>query len=240
MFQFTSSVLRLATLIELSGASLKRHSETKPTMNLTETSLVMDKNRIAQLLQDWCTWRDAGDWDALRTCYTTDATMVTSWYEGSAAGFIDASVQGRNKQPKDHGAHHIFGGTTAKVNGDRATAETRITLIVRGMLHGKLVDVTLYGRFFDCLLKSDGKWQINDRKGIYDRDSLRAVDPSDPINLDAQELAKYPYGYRHLAYLQAKEGAHINMSIPQPYSEAEQAIYAHGKAWVNGVDASEA
>lgn len=204
-------------------------------MHPNETQILLDQIRIAQLLQDWCTWRDAGDWDALRTCYTTDATMVTSWYAGSASGFIDASLNGRKRQPKDRGAHHIFGGTSVRVNREHATAETRITLVVRGMAHGRLVDVTLYGRFFDCLLKSDDKWQIKDRKGIYDRDFLRPVDPGDSINLDAHELAKYPYGYRHLAYVQAQEGANINMSIPEPYSEAEQAIYANGNAWLSGV-----
>ena len=195
---------------------------------------LMDQLRIAQLLQDWCTWRDAGDWDALRTCYAPDATMVTSWYNGSATGFIEASLQGRKRQPKDRGAHHVFGGTTVQVTGNRATAETRVTLLLRGMAHGKLVDVTLYLRFFDCLLMTQGQWQISSRKGIYDRDSMRVVDPGDTIILDPQELAKYPIGYRHLAYVQAQEGANINMAIPEPYSEGEQAIYAEGAAWLGG------
>ena len=200
----------------------------------TDPNHLMDQLRIAQLLQDWCTWRDAGDWQALRTCYTPDATMVTSWYDGSASGFIDASLQGRKRQAGDRGAHHVFGGTTVHVKGDRATAQTRITLLVRGMTHGKLVDVTLYGRFFDCLLMAHGQWQISDRKGIYDRDSMRVVDPGDTISLDPQELAKYPLGYRHLAYLQAQEGANINLSIPAPYSAGEQAIYADGANWLAG------
>ncbi len=200
----------------------------------TEPNPLMDQLRIAQLLQDWCTWRDAGDWEALRTCYTPDATMVTSWYDGSASGFIDASMQGRKRQPKDRGAHHVFGGTTVHAKGDRATAETRVTLLLRGMAHEKLVDVTLYLRFFDCLLMTHGQWQISSRKGIYDRDSMRVVDPADTISLDPQELAKYPLGYRHLAYLQAQEGANINLSIPAPYSEGERAIYADGANWLAG------
>ena len=48
----------------------------------TDPNPLMDQLRIAQLLQNWCTWRDAGDWEALRTCYAPDATMVTSWYDG--------------------------------------------------------------------------------------------------------------------------------------------------------------
>ena len=120
------------------------------------------------------------------------------------------------------------------VKGDRATAETRITLLLRGMAHGKLVDVTLYLRFFDCLLMTNGQWQLSSRKGIYDRDSMRVVDPADTISLDPHELAKYPLGYRHLAYLQAQEGVNINLSIPAPYSEGERAIYADGANWLAG------
>lgn len=203
-------------------------------MNQTDPNNLLDQLRIAQLLQNWCTWRDGGDWESLRTCYTPDATMVTSWYDGTACGFIDASLQGRKRQPTDRGAHHVYGGTTVHVQDDRATAETRITLLLRGMAHEKLVDVTLYLRFFDCLHMTQGQWQIRSRKGIYDRDSLRVVDPGDTIVLDPQELAKYPIGYRHLAYVQAQEGANINLSIPGPYSDGEQVIYAEGATWLDG------
>ena len=201
------------------------------------TDVLLDQFQIAQLAQNWGNWRDTGKWDALRNCYTPDATMVTSWYKGPASGFLEASEQGRAKQPRDRGGLHIIGGTTSEVRGNRATGETRITLLLRSMVHGKLVDITVYGRFIDCLLKTGGRWRIQSREPVYDKDSLQTVDPGDTLALDATELAKYPHGFRHLAYVQASDGLHITLSIPDPYSKEEQAIYAKGKVWLEGASA---
>ena len=195
---------------------------------------LLDQLQITQLIQNWGNWRDTGVWDKLRDCYTPDATMVTTWYEGSASGFVNASQQGRSRQPKDRGALHLIGGTTSEVIGLRALAETRITLLLRTLVHDTLVDVTVYGRFIDCLLKSEGRWRIQSREPVYDKDSLRAVDPNQSLTLDAKGLAKYPAGFRHLAYVQAYEGSSITLSIPDPYSPEERAVYAKNRAWLQG------
>ena len=201
----------------------------------TRIDELLDQFQIAQLAQNWGNWRDTSDWERLRSCYTPDATMVTTWYSGPAAGFIEASIQGRAKQPKDRGGLHVIGGTTSYVRGDRATGETRITLLLRNTVHGKLVDITVYGRFIDRLLKREGKWRFQSRQPIYDKDFLRTVDPADSVALDAQKLAQYPHGFRHLAYVQAAtDGATITRDIPDAYSKEEQEIYARGRAWLEG------
>lgn len=38
--------------------------------NTISADELLDKLQIAQLLQNWSAWCDAGDWDNLRTCYT--------------------------------------------------------------------------------------------------------------------------------------------------------------------------
>ena len=203
-------------------------------MPTTADTDLWDQFQIAQLAQNWGNWRDTGVWDKLRNCYTPDATMVTTWYNGPASGFVDASEQGRARQPKDRGALHVIGGTTSEVNGDRATSETRITLLLRSTVHGMLADIVVYGRFIDRLLKSGGQWRIQAREPVYDKDSLRAVDPAQSLTLDAKELAKYPAGFRHLAYVQAADGLSITLSIPDPYSPEERAVYAKGQVWLQG------
>lgn len=205
--------------------------------NSVNADELLDKLQIAQLLQNWGTWRDAGDWDSLRTCYTPDATMVTTWFDGPAEGFIDNSAQMRARQPKDRGVHHLIGGTTSQVKGNRAMAETRITIFLRGMVHEKLVDITMLGRFFDLLVKTEGRWQIQRREPVYDKDSLRTVDPADTVQLDSAELAKYPATFRHMAYVQASEGAKVTASIPEPYSQEEKAMYEGGRVWLEGATA---
>lgn len=198
------------------------------------TTQMNDKLLIAQLLQDWGTWRDSCDFEKLRGCYTEDATMVTSWYDGAAKGFIDACVQMHARQPSQGSAMHLIGGTTAEVADDRAFAETRITLLTRGTVHGCAVDVTVYGRFLDFLVKRDGKWLIDRREPIYDKDMLQPVSPREAPELDPAELAKQPQGFRHMAYVQSAAGLRINSTIPDPKSEAEQSLYARGRRWLTG------
>jgi hypothetical protein len=52
--------------------------------------------------------------------------------------------------------------------------------------------------------------------------------------LDEGTLARYPLGYRHLAYLQAAGGARITPDLPVPGSEELKRLYAQGERWLKG------
>jgi hypothetical protein len=60
------------------------------------------------------------------------------------------------------------------------------------------------------------------------------VDPAAKLALDPALLAKFPEGYRHLAYLQTKIGFTIKLDMPQLQGPVVQALYAHGQAWLEG------
>ena len=197
-----------------------------------KTNNLLDKLEIAQLLLNWGTWRDAGEFDKLRSCYTRDATMVTSWFDGPASVFVDRSVEMRKYQPRDRGAMHVIGGTTSEIKGSKAFTETRITLLARGMLHEKLVDATVYGRFLDFLHKVDGDWRIQRRVPVYDKDFLQLVVPGETLSLDVERLATQPVGFRHMAYMQSAGGMTISTTIPDPNSVEEKALYRQGHAWL--------
>ena len=205
-----------------------------------KTNDLLDKLEIAQLLLNWGTWRDAGEFDKLRACYTEDATMVTSWFDGPASVFVDRSVEMRKHQPKDRGAMHVIGGTTAEVHGDRAFAETRITLLARSMVHDKLVDATVYGRFLDFMRKVNGDWRIQRRVPVYDKDFLQLVVPGETLSLDVERLAKQPFGFRHMAYVQSASGMTISTTIPDPNSDEEKALYRSGQAWLKNKESKAA
>jgi hypothetical protein len=74
------------------------------------------------------------------------------------------------------------------------------------------------------------------RSGIYEKDRIDAVDPSRKIALDDAELARYPAGYRHIAYLQAAGGARITPDLPTPGSDALRRLYAEGERWLEQRD----
>jgi len=47
-------------------------------------------------------------------------------------------------------------------------------------------------------------------------------------------LAKFPEGYRHLAYLQTKNGFTVKGNLPGLRGEAVETLYAEGRAWLAG------
>ena len=47
-------------------------------------------------------------------------------------------------------------------------------------------------------------------------------------------LAGFPEGYRHLGYLQSKNGFKVKMDLPGLRGPEVQQVYAEGKAWLNG------
>jgi hypothetical protein len=83
-------------------------------------------------------------------------------------------------------------------------------------------------------VRGDDAWRIQRREMIYEKDRLDPVDPAAQLVLDEGTLARYPLGYRHLAYLQAAGGARITPDLPVPGSEELKRLYAQGERWLKG------
>jgi SnoaL-like domain len=190
-----------------------------------------DRFAIRELVENWALWRDAGDWERFATVWhPTEGWMTATWFQGPAPDFIAASREGF-----DRGVSilHFLGGHTADVAGDRAIAQTKMTINQRATVDDVLVDVVCTGRFYDFLEKR-GHWGIVRRQPIYEKDRMDPVDPAARLALDAAHLAKFPEGYRHLAYLQSKVGFTIKQNLPGLRGAAVETLYAEGAAWLNG------
>lgn len=187
------------------------------------------QQQIKRLLDDWGLWRDTCRWAELSASYAADATMVTTWFDGRASDFIEASIRASASGTL---VQHFMGPSRIDINGLRATAETRLMLLVRGELDGLEVDITCYGRFFDKLVCIEGEWRILERMPIYEKDSLATVNPNQVITLDRTRLHDYPSAFRHLAYMQAAGGATITTRIPPHNSAAQNALYAAARTWL--------
>ena len=188
---------------------------------------------ITQVVQDWALARDTGRWERLRSAFTTDGTMHSTWFVGSADEFVQRSMQAAKAGAR---AQHFIGATSIELVGDRAIAETGMVLLLRAVLHGVEVDVTCYGRFYDFFMREGEHWRIRKRVPIYDKDRLDPVDPSASIKLDAVELARHPEGYRHVAYVQGQGGRNVTPDMPTPNSDALARLYAEGEAWLAGTN----
>jgi hypothetical protein len=60
------------------------------------------------------------------------------------------------------------------------------------------------------------------------------VDPAAIVELDQAELSRFPYGYRHLAYLQTQLGFDVKLGLPELTGRAVDKLYAEGRAWLSG------
>ena len=191
-----------------------------------------DKLAIRELIDNWALWRDAGDWERFKTVWHSDGWMSATWFQGSAEKFIEVSREGFNKGVS---ILHFLGGVTCDIAGNRAVAQTKMTISQRSTVDGVLVDVLCTGRFYDFLEKRDGKWGFVRRQPIYEKDRMDPVDPSAVLKLDAELLGKFPEGYRHLAYLQTKAGFKVDKyALPGLKNESVYKLYAEGKAWLEG------
>lgn len=186
---------------------------------------------ITEVVQNWALWRDAGDWERFRTVWASDGYMSATWFQGLASDFIRVSKEGFEKGVS---ILHFLGGTSVDIKGQRAIAQTKMTISQRGTLDGVAVDVVCTGRFFDFFEERDSRWQIVRRQPIYEKDRIDPLDPGARLAFDQALLASFPEGYRYLAYLQTKLGFKIKMDMPQLKGPVVQALYAHGHAWLEG------
>jgi hypothetical protein len=190
-----------------------------------------DCRAIRYLIENWAIWRDAGDWDRFRTVWHDDGWMNATWRQGTAEEFIAASIEGWNR---DVSILHFLGGTSIDLSGDRAIAQTKMTISQRSDVHGVLCDVVCTGRFYDFLERRRGRWGMVIRQPIYEKDRIDPVDPSASLKLDDDLLSQFPVGYRHLAYLQSQIGYPVKKDMPGLKGPEVEALYARGQRWLRG------
>ncbi len=192
---------------------------------------LVNRTKIREVIENWALYRDAGDWERFSTVWHMDGWMTATWFQGSAAEFIEASRKGF-----DAGVSilHFLGGTTSDVSGNRAIAQTKMTISQRATVHDVWVDVTCTGRFYDFLEQERGEWKVVRRQPIYEKDRLDVLDPSAKLSLDVEKLERFPVGYRHLAYLQQEFGYKIREGLPGLTGPEVELLYHEGKDWLTG------
>ncbi|MBX9699599.1 MAG: nuclear transport factor 2 family protein [Acetobacteraceae bacterium] len=191
----------------------------------------LDRLAIRALVENWAVWRDAGDWDRFATCWHEEGHMMATWCQAPWREFIAASRAGWERGVS---ILHFLGGHSADIAGHRAIAQTKMTISQRAEVEGVLVDVVCTGRFYDFLEKRDGRWGVVLRQPIYEKDRMDPVDPATRLALDPALLARFPAGYRHLAYLQTRIGYAVKTDMPGLTGPEVEALYARGARWLAG------
>lgn len=190
-----------------------------------------DRRAIRELIENWVLWRDARIWDRFRTVWHADGKMMATWFQGSFEEFIAMNDAGWAKGVR---ILHFLGGSTIDVKGDRAIAQTKMTISQRAPVDGVICDVVCTGRFYDFFAWRESRWGLVLRQPIYEKDRLDPIDPSARLELDRDLLARFPEGYRHLAYLQTRIGYRVKPDMPGIEGPALDELYRRGAEWLAG------
>src|ERR1044071_1586484 len=92
------------------------------------TDVTDDRHTIRQLVEDWAVLRDARMWERFRTVWHEDGVMQATWFQGSCDAFIKVSEEGYQRGVR---ILHFLGGSTVDVAGNRAIAQTKMTISQR-------------------------------------------------------------------------------------------------------------
>jgi hypothetical protein len=202
---------------------------------------------------DDCDGRDACEWENLLSIFHPDAYIYTTWTGRTHhKDFLEVSKAGMDK-----GAfimHRIHGSTT-DINpaATRAVTKMKATITQRFTLDACEVDAESDCRFCFFWEKEAAaaappgqvpRWQARFVRHWYEKDKLVPVDPRRVPRLDDERLARFPAGYRYLAYCQeATMGVEVALDMPGHRREGDSAcgkkhdmLYSQCKRWVEGED----
>jgi SnoaL-like domain len=192
-----------------------------------------DKMACAELVQSWGFARDQGRWDDLTAIFHPDGEIAVSWFRGPYAEFVAHCAKnfGRGSSAK-----HLLWPARISLNGDRATAETNVAILVRQTIDGVEMDLTSYGRFLDRIEKRGGVWRIVERATLYEKDRLDPVEPSEKFDamMAKSDAAKYPAQYRYMAYRVHAAGRSLAEPVHYDGRAETEALKRRYAEWLAG------
>lgn len=175
--------------------------------------------------------RDLEMWDELVACYHPDAILDISWFKGTVAEFVQASL-GMKKTLKSF--HEVFPGTV-QLNGNRAINTNMVAIHLIADIHGVEVDCVNYcfGRL--RVEKRTDRWLIAGGETIYLHDTLIPTVPGQVPEIDMAKLSAYRPSYKFLCYTLEARGLPWRDDRPGPdRPDTVQRVIDSDMAWLAG------
>ena len=168
--------------------------------------------------------------EELAACFHPDATVTTSWLQGSAAQFVASSG------PRGTVAGPILnraGPPIVHARERRAVVELPSTTTRWIPVAEVEAELTSYMRLLYRVEKRDAEWRISDLSAINEGDALRPAIPGQTLSIDGAQLGRLRHSYRFLAYTRALRGEQVSDELfgtdrPGPVDE----LYGRAFAWL--------
>jgi uncharacterized protein (TIGR02246 family) len=150
----------------------------RPSDPIEETTMTDDRSvearlqrmedllEIQRLFFDYGHHLDAGDFDAYASLFAEDGEVKLGPV-GRAKGReeIRALMEGMIGASAGQ-SYHVISGPRVELDGDTATSEVMWTVVSRGA-DGQAV-LSMTGRHRDRLVREDGRWRFQERRGFVD------------------------------------------------------------------------
>ena len=201
-------------------------------MTVESVGELLEREAICNLLRLERFWRDQGEWKKLADCYTNDARVRTTWFDGTARDFVEAS-----REMAERGRHskHMITPTHVRIREDRALAESLGEIHNRSTFDGVEVDMVMYCRFFSRLRRTRDRWRLASFEGIYHRDTIQPVNPGDGLALDREELRRFRPSYRIWSYALSRQGYDVPQDrLGDDRPDLLGPFYAAEERWLQG------
>ena len=194
---------------------------------------IADKIACAEVVQAWGFARDQGRWADLLDIFHPGGQIHVSWFRGAYPDFVERCRQNYGKGSQ---AKHLLWPARVAGQGDRATSETNVAILVRQTIEGVAVDLTSYARFLDRLERRDGRWRMIERVCVYEQDRLDPVEPSAAFAalMQSADAARYPAQYRYMGYRVAAAGRALAEPVHYDGRAETEALKRRYADWLAG------
>ena len=170
-----------------------------------------DITAITQLIVRERESRDLARWQQMRDCFWPDSLVRISWFRGTGADFVTASI---DMAKRGVPAKHRLAPILVTLLGTRAIAS--LTAIIDLPVNLQGIDGTLsaHARLLYRAEKRENQWRIIGFDAIYMRDEITTPIPGQTISIDPKELQSYRPSYRMLTYYLKTQGFSIDSNLP--------------------------
>lgn len=193
---------------------------------------LLDRTEIFDLVASERFYRDQRDFPRLIGCYVTNAPVRTTWFDGTIEDFAEASRRKMTGAGASVAKHWIF-PTMLEIKENRALVESPAAIFDRLTFDGVEFDTFQYCRFHSRVLRTAAGWKLGSFEGIYQRDTMRSVNPAEPLPVDWELIKTLRPSYKFLAYTQLKRGYTVNPELlGDDRPDLMAAFYARERRWL--------